>query len=88
MKAEAGESAQRGSLVEHVEVTDSELLVHAFSDFEFSSLFGVTSFVVNKLDGARSSLTFDSKLDKFRRGHNGESFVERVELFADLGELT
>jgi hypothetical protein len=88
VEAETSVGAQRGSLVEHVEVTDSELLVHALSHFEFSSLFRARALVVDKFDGSRSSLTLDSELDEVRVGDNSESFIEGVKFFADLGELS
>ena len=80
--------AQRGSLVEHVEVADSELLVHTLGDFEFSVIFGCARLVVSKFDGARSSFALNSELNKLGRGNNSEGFIKRVELFVDLGELS
>jgi hypothetical protein len=80
--------AQRGSLVEHVEVADSELLVHTLGDFEFSVIFGCSRLMVSKFDGARSSFALNSELNKLGRGNNSEGFIKRVELFADLGELS
>jgi hypothetical protein len=38
MKAQSGEVAESGSFIEHVEVPQSKLLVHLFSDFKHSLL--------------------------------------------------
>jgi len=87
VETEAGEGAEGSSLVEHVEVTDGELLVHSLAHFQLSGLFVVAAFVVDKLDGSRSSLTLHSELDEVGGSDDSESFIEGVELFADLGEL-
>merc|ERR1740139_798501 len=68
-------------------VADSELLVNAFGYFEGEVLLFVGAVMVGHLDGAGSSFRLDTELNEFLGGLNGQSLVEGVELFADLGEL-
>lgn len=87
MEAESGEGAQGGGLVEHVQVSESELLLDWLSDLEESLLFLLIRIVLTELDGTRTDLTFNGELDEVTRGCDLDCFTQGEELFADLGEL-
>ena len=50
MQAKAGEVGDSGSLVEHVEVAEGELLSNWLSDLKQSLLFLLVTVVVSKLN--------------------------------------
>ena len=87
MEAESGEGAQGGGLVEHVQISESELLLDWLSDLEEGLLFLLIRIVLTELDGTRSDLTFNGELDEVARGCDLDSLAQGEELFTDLGEL-
>ena len=50
MEAEAGEARNSGSLVEHVEVAEGELLSHGLADLEKGLVLLLVTIVVAELD--------------------------------------
>jgi len=87
VQAQARVSREGSGLVKHVQVADGELLVHALGYFERQVFLFVGAVVVGHLDGAGAGFGLDAELDKLLGGLDGERLVERVEFFADLGEL-
>ena len=60
MKAESGEVGDCGSRVEHVEISEGELLSHWLSHFEHSLVIALLiTFIVAKFHGARANLSFN-----------------------------
>lgn len=52
MQAKSSLCGQRGGLVKHIEVADSELLLDGFSDLDCGVLFTATAVVGANTDGA------------------------------------
>lgn len=88
MEAETSEIADRSSLVEHVEVAESELLRDRLLNFQDSGVLALLGAVVlTKFDRARADLTFDCESDRVGCGGDLDSLTKSEELFANLGVL-
>ena len=88
MQSEAGECWKVGSLVEQVEVVQSELLGDALLNFDGGLILLSVTIVGGKLDETGSSLSFNEELNVIWLGDNGQGVWKSLELFAYFWELT
>lgn len=87
MQAEARKSRKGCGFIKHIEVPDSELLSYRLRNFKSCTLICISTFVIAKLDAARSRLWLDWECNKLRVRLNGQCLVEGVEFFANFGKL-
>ena len=96
VEAQPGVTRQWGSFIEHIEVSEGELLIYILGDVEellggvggfHFGVFGGEPFRVVEFDGTWADLALDGELDELLVAGEVDCLGDGVEFFAELGEL-